>query len=141
MKSIIEVEQEIVEDFNWFETWPEKYQYIIELGQKLEAMPEKYKKEENKVKGCQSSVWIFPEQKQNGLYFHGDSDSVFVKGELALVLKVLQNRSIEEIIKAELKFLNHIGLKKHIAPTRANGLEAMIKQIKYYAIAHSAKNE
>ncbi|HNQ12626.1 MAG TPA: SufE family protein [Bacteroidia bacterium] len=141
MKSVAEIDREIVEDFELFDQWPDRYHYIIELGQKLDPMPPEYKVDQNKVKGCQSSVWIFPERKGERLFFHCDSDSVFVKGEIALLMKLLQNRTPDEILNAPIHFIEEIGLQKHIAPTRANGLVAIIKQVKYYALALSAKND
>jgi cysteine desulfuration protein SufE len=134
MKTIEETEKEIVDDFSLFDEWAEKYQYIIELGQKLPVMPAQFKLDENKVKGCQSSVWMHPEMKDGKIYFLADSDSVFVKGEIALLMKVLSGRMPEEIVNAELGFIDKIGLRQHIAQTRANGLAAMIKQMKLFAL-------
>ncbi len=132
-----ETEQEIIDDFALFESWEEKYQYIIELGQKLPALDEVYKTEEYKIKGCQSSVWLQGEEREGRLYFTADSDSTFVKGEIALLIQVLSGRTPAEILSAELGFIDAIGLRQHVAVTRANGLAAMIKQMKTYALAVS----
>lgn len=134
--SISEIEEEIIEDFKLFESWEEKYQYIIELGQKLPVLDEKYKTEENKIKGCQSSVWLNAYVKGGKIIFVADSDSTFVKGEIALLIKVLSEQSPEAIVNAELKFIDAIGLRQHIAVTRANGLANMIKQMKIFALAY-----
>src|SRR6185295_7557712 len=131
------VEKEIVDDFSLFDSWEEKYQYIIELGQQLPPLDAKYKIEENKIKGCQSSVWLNAYEKDGKIIFEADSDSTFVKGEIALLVRVLSNQPPEEIVNAELKFLDAIGLRQHIAVTRANGLANMIKQMKAYALAYS----
>lgn len=135
MKTIADTEQEIIDDFALFETWEERYQYIIELGQKLPALDAKYKTDAYKIKGCQSSVWLHGEEKDGHLFFFADSDSVFVKGEIALLISVLSGRKAEEILDAPLGFIDRIGLRQHIAVTRANGLAAMIRQMKTYALA------
>src|SRR6187551_2624676 len=136
--NIQDIENEIVEDFGLFDEWTEKYQYIIELGQSLPPLDEQYKTEENKIKGCQSSVWLNAYEKDGRIFFEADSDSTFVKGEIALLIRVLSNQPPEEIVNADLKFLDAIGLRQHIAVTRANGLSNMIKQMKAYALAYSA---
>jgi cysteine desulfuration protein SufE len=138
MSQIVNIESEIVEEFDLFDDWSSKYEYIIELGQKLPVLDEKYKIEENKIKGCQSSVWLNAFEKDGKIIFEAESDSTFVKGEIALLVRVLSNQAPEEIIKADLKFLDAIGLRQHIAVTRANGLANMIKQMKAYALAYSA---
>ncbi len=135
MKDVHETEQEIVEDFALFDDWEQKYQYIIELGQKLPPLDRKYMTDDFKIKGCQSSVWLHGEEKDGKLYFSADSDSTFVKGEIALLIKVLSGQSPENIIRAKLDFIDKIGLRQHIAVTRANGLASMIKQMKTYAVA------
>jgi len=137
---IVQIENEIVEEFELFDDWADKYQYIIELGQKLPALDEKYKIEENKIKGCQSSVWLNSFEKGGLIYFEADSDSTFVKGEIALLIRVLSGQKGEDIVKAELKFIDTIGLRQHIAVTRANGLASMIKQMKLYALAFQNKS-
>jgi len=142
MKSISEKESEIVEDFGLFDNWEEKYQYIIELGQKLPALEESYKTEENRIKGCQSSVWLHAFEKDGRIFFRADSDSTFVKGEIALLIGVLDGASPEDVISAPLGFIDQIGLRQHMAQTRANGLASMIKQMKLYAVGykHSPHN-
>ncbi len=139
MSSIAAREQEIVEDFELFSEWEEKYQYIIELGQKLKPLSAEYKTDEYKIKGCQSSVWIHALEKDDTIVFEADSDSVFVKGIIALLIQVLSGERPQEIIDAQLGFIEAIGLKQHLAQTRANGLAAMIKQMKIYALAFGAK--
>jgi cysteine desulfuration protein SufE len=136
MKSIAETEKEITEDFQLFDSWEEKYQYIIELGQKLEQLDAKFKTEENKIRGCQSSVWLQAYEEEGMVYFKADSDSTFVKGEIALLISVLSGRKPDEIVSAELGFIDAIGLRQHIAQTRANGLASMIKQMKLYALGY-----
>ncbi|MEO8086261.1 MAG: SufE family protein [Bacteroidota bacterium] len=132
------IEMEIIEEFELFDEWSTKYEYIIELGQKLPSLDSKYKIEENKIRGCQSSVWLNAYNEDGKIFFEADSDSTFVKGEIALLIRVLSDQEPEEIIKAELKFLEAIGLRQHIAVTRANGLANMIKQMKTYALAFSS---
>lgn len=136
MIGIEAIEEEIEGDFALFDDWADKYQYIIELGQKLPPLDEKYKVEENKIKGCQSSVWLNCYEKDGKVFFEADSDSTFVKGEIALLIKVLNGQRPQDIIKAELNFIDAIGLRQHIAVTRANGLANMIKQMKLFAVAH-----
>jgi cysteine desulfuration protein SufE len=140
MSSISQIETEIIEDFDLFDEWTEKYQYIIELGQNLPSLDEQYKTEENKIKGCQSSVWLNAYEKDGRIFFEADSDSTFVKGEIALLIKVLSNQKPEEIVKANLEFIDKIGLRQHIAVTRANGLASMIKQMKTYALGLQTVN-
>lgn len=137
--SIEQKEQEIVEEFELFDEWTEKYQYIIELGQKLPALDDKYKTEDNKIKGCQSNVWLHAYDKDDRIYFDADSDSTFVKGEIALLVRVLSGEPAEEIIKTQLGFIDQLGLRQHVAVTRANGLASMIKQMKLYALAYQSK--
>jgi cysteine desulfuration protein SufE len=122
-----EIEKEITEEFELFDEWSEKYEYIIEMGQKLPPLDLKYKTEENKIKGCQSSVWLHHYEKDGRIFFESDSDSVFVKGEIALLMRVLSGQKPADIVDAELKFIDEIGLRQHLAVTRANGLAAMIR--------------
>jgi len=139
MSSITQIENEIVEDFDLFDEWTEKYQYIIELGQKLPALDDKYKIEENKIKGCQSSVWLNSFEKDGKIFFEADSDSTFVKGEIALLIRALSGQKPEDIVKTDLTFIDKIGLRQHIAVSRANGLSNMIKQMKLYALGYQSK--
>ena len=137
---IATIEEEIAEEFAMFPDWQDKYQYIIDLGKDMKGLPESAQTEENKVRGCQSNVWLTA-QLQNGLlYFEGDSDALIVKGLVALVLRVLSGHSPDEILDAKLSFMDKTGLQGHLSPTRNNGLAAMIKQIRYYAIAYKAKS-
>jgi cysteine desulfuration protein SufE len=140
MRTIAEIENEIVDDFALFDTWEEKYQYIIEIGQKLKPLAAEFKVDENKIKGCQSSVWLTANENNGIIEFFADSDSVFVKGEIALLMEVLSGQPAEAIVNAELRFIDQIGLRSHMAQTRANGLAAMIKQMKLYAVGFQHKN-
>lgn len=140
-KSIEQIENEIVDEFSFFEDWSDKYQYLIELGQKLNGYPKDKMVEGNRIKGCMSSVWLIPEMRDGRVYFVSDSDSTIVKGLIALLIRVLSGQSPEDIISAKLEFIDKVGLRKHLAQTRANGLAAMVKQIKMYALAYKMKEE
>jgi cysteine desulfuration protein SufE len=140
MRTIAEIENEIVEDFALFDTWEEKYQYIIEIGQKLKPLAAEFKIDDNKIKGCQSSVWLTASENNGIIEFSADSDSVFVKGEIALLMEALSGQPAEAIVNTELGFIDQIGLRSHMAQTRANGLAAMIKQMKLYAVGFQHKN-
>lgn len=129
-KTIIEIEQEIIEDFSLFDNWEDKYEYVIDLGKKLPTLSEDYKTEEYKIKGCQSSVWIHSYFKDGKVYYEGDSDAVIVKGLVSLMIKVLSGHSPKDIVSAPLDFINATGLSSHLAQTRSNGLRSMIKQMK-----------
>jgi cysteine desulfuration protein SufE len=139
MKTVEQTEQEIISDFSLFDTWEEKYQYIIELGQQLPPLDDRYKDEAHKVKGCQSSVWLHCYRENGRLYFQADSDSLFVKGEIALLIRVLNGRTPEEILHAPLTFIDAIGLRQHLSMTRAHGLASMIRHMKEYA--HSLQQQ
>jgi cysteine desulfuration protein SufE len=139
VKSIHDIEQEIISDFELFDDWTEKYQYIIELGQKLPSLDAAYKTDDRKIKGCQSSVWLNAYEKDGRIHFDADSDSTFVKGEIALLIRVLSGQKPEDVVAAELGFIDAIGLRQHVAVTRANGLAAMIKQMKLYAIGYQSQ--
>lgn len=139
MSTISAIEHEIVEDFGLFDDWTEKYQYIIELGQQLKPLDAHYKTDDRRITGCQSSVWLHAYAKDGRIYFEADSDSTFVKGEIALLIKVLSGQSPEDIVKSELGFIDAIGLRQHMAATRANGLASMIKQMKLYAVGFQSK--
>lgn len=121
-------------DFELFDTWEEKYHYIIELGQKLPELDNCFKTDEYRIKGCQSSVWLHARYDNGLVYFDADSDSTFVKGEIALLIKVMSGRTPAEIQSSQLAFIDAIGLRQHMAATRANGLSAMIRQMKLYAL-------
>ena len=138
--SIEEREAEIIEAFSWLETWEEKYEYIIELGKNLPELEEKYKKEENIIKGCQSTVWLVAEFKDGKVFYQADSDAVIVKGLVSMLISVLSGREPDEILNARLDFIKEIGMMTHLAQTRSNGLVAMVKQIKNYALAYKSVN-
>ncbi|MED9962413.1 MAG: SufE family protein [Bacteroidales bacterium] len=138
--SIEEIEQEIIEEFSNFEDWMDKYSYIIEIGNTCPIIEEKEKTENNLIKGCQSRVWVSAKLDERGLMqITADSDAVITKGIITLLLRVFNNQKPEDIYSAELKFIDEIGLKSHLSPTRSNGLLSMIKQIKLYALAFSVK--
>ena len=135
--SIEEIQQEIIEEFSIYEDWMDKYSYLIELGNNLEALDPKDKNDQNLIKGCQSRVWLVAELKDGKIYFQGESDAVIVKGLVALLLRVVSGRTPKELIENDLHFIDDLGLKQHLSPTRANGLLAMVKQIRLYAVAYN----
>lgn len=138
--SIEEIEQEIIEEFSNFEDWMDKYSYIIEIGNTCPIIEEKEKTENNLIKGCQSRVWVSAKLDERGLMqITADSDAVITKGIITLLLRVFNNQKPQDVYSAELKFVDEIGLKSHLSPTRSNGLLSMIKQIKLYALAFSVK--
>jgi cysteine desulfuration protein SufE len=139
-KSILEIEQEIVEEFALFDSWDDKYEYIIDMGKKLKPLDDVYKKEENKIKGCQSTVWMVSEFKDDNVYFKAESDAVIVKGLVSMLIRVLSGHSPEEIINAKLEFIDRIGMKQHLAQTRSNGLLSMVKQMKLDATVYQAQS-
>lgn len=134
--SIEETEKEIVEEFELFGDWMEKYENIIDIGKSVPLIDPKYKDESHLVKGCQSQVWLHSEYKDGNIYFTADSDAIITKGLVALIIRVLSGHTPEEIMNAKLEFIDKIGLKEHLSPTRSNGLVSMIKQIKLDAQAH-----
>ncbi|MDF2479105.1 MAG: Fe-S metabolism protein SufE [Sphingobacterium sp.] len=133
--TINEIQNELIEDFAFFTDWMEKYEYIIQLGKEVPLINEQYKTEEYIIKGCQSKVWLYPEVKDGKVYFTADSDAIITKGLVSLMVKVLSGHTAKEIVDADLYFVDEIGLKEHLSPTRANGLLSMIKQMKLYALA------
>jgi cysteine desulfuration protein SufE len=135
--SMEEIQQEIIEEFSMYEDWMDKYAYLIELGNDLEALDAKDKNDQNIIKGCQSRVWLVAELKDGKVYFKGESDAVIVKGLVALLLRVVSGRTPKELLETELHFIDDLGLKQHLSPTRSNGLLAMVKQIRLYAVAYS----
>lgn len=137
--NLFERQEEIVSEFEMFDDWLGKYEHIIELGKELPTIDEKYKTEDYLVKGCQSRVWLHASMNDDKLLFRGDSDAIITKGLVALLVRVLSGLTPAEIIKAELNFLDSIGLKNHLSPTRSNGLLAMVKQMKLYALGFEAK--
>ena len=137
---IQEIQEEIKDEFSMFDDWEERYQYVIDLGNSLPLINEQFKTEENIIKGCQSKVWLHGEQKDGNVVFTADSDAILTKGIIAILIRVFSNQKPEDILEADTAFIDDIGLKEHLSPTRANGLVSMIKQIKKYALAFSAKN-
>ena len=135
MASIAEIENEIIEDFELFDDWEGKYDYLIGLGKDLPLIDIKYKTEEYIVRGCQSRVWLHAGNEKDKVFYTADSDAIITKGLVALMIKVLNGQKAEDIAKAELGFINKIGLKEHLSPTRSNGLSSMIRQMKLYALA------
>lgn len=139
-ESINEIQEEIISEFELFDDWMQKYEYIIDLGKSLPVIDEKYKTEDNLIKGCQSKVWLHADLKNGKIIFTADSDAIITKGLVGLMVRILSDHSPDEILNADLYFLDKIGLKEHLSPTRANGLLSMIKQMKMYAIAYKAKD-
>lgn len=139
MMSINQIQDEIIEEFEFFSDWMEKYEHIISFGKDLKGLDDHCKTSDNLVKGCQSQVWLIAESRDGILIFDADSDAVITRGLVGLLVKVLSNHSPEEITNADLYFIDRIGLKEHLSPNRSNGLVSMVKKMKLYAIAHSAK--
>ncbi|WMJ73058.1 SufE family protein [Cytophagaceae bacterium ABcell3] len=137
--SIADIENEIVEEFSFLDDWDDKYTYVIELGRKLEPFPEEHRKDENIIKGCQSRVWLHSYTENGKVYFKADSDAMIVKGLVYLLVRTLSGHAPDEIIKTDLSFLDKIGMKQHLSPTRSNGLLAMVKQMKLHALAYKSK--
>jgi cysteine desulfuration protein SufE len=138
-KTIPAIEEEIVEEFALFDSWDDKYEYIIDLGKKLPELDPKHKIDENKVRGCQSTVWLVADYKDGKLYYYADSDAVIVKGLISMLIRVLSGQKSDEIIAAPLDFIKRIGMTTHLAQTRSNGLLSMVKQMKNYALAYKLK--
>ena len=134
-----EKEDELIQEFEMFDDWMDKYNYIIELGKELPIIDPQYKTEEFLISGCQSQVWLHPEMRDGLLYFTADSDAIITKGIVYLLIKVLYGHTPQEILDNDLYYIDAIGLKNHLSPTRSNGLASMIKQIKLYALAYSTK--
>lgn len=139
MKTINEVQDEIVEEFSDFDDWMDKYQLLIDLGSEQEPIDEKYKTEQNLIDGCQSRVWLQADLKDGKVIFQAESDALIVKGIITLLIKVLSGHTPDEILNADLYFIEKIGLKEHLSPTRSNGLLAMVKQMRMYALAFKAQ--
>jgi cysteine desulfuration protein SufE len=138
--TIKEIQEEIVDEFSMFDDWMQRYEYIIDLGKNLPLIKEEFKTDENIIKGCQSKVWLQGEQHDDKIVFTADSDAILTKGIIAILIRVFSNQKAYEILEADMNFIDEIGLKEHLSPTRANGLVSMIKQIKMYALAFQAKN-
>ncbi len=139
MKSINELQDEVIAEFSDFDDWMDRYQMLIDLGNDLDALSDKYKTEQNLIDGCQSRVWLQCDDVDGRLVFTADSDALIVKGIIALLIQVLSGHTPREILDADLYFIDKIGLREHLSPTRSNGLLAMVKQIKAYALAYEAK--
>ncbi|WP_333875747.1 SufE family protein [Flavobacterium sp.] len=139
--TIREIQDEIVDEFSMFDDWMQRYEYIIELGKSLPLIDEQYKTEDNIIKGCQSKVWVHAEQQGDKVVFTADSDAILTKGIIAILIRVFSNQKASDILDANTDFIDEIGLKEHLSPTRANGLVSMIKKLKMYALAFKAKSE
>lgn len=140
MASINETQDEIIAEFSDFEDWMDRYQLLIDMGNEQEPLPEQYKTEQNLIEGCQSRVWLQADTTPEGtILFQAESDALIVKGIVALLIKVLSGHTPDEILAADLYFIDRIGLKEHLSPTRSNGLLAMVKQMRLYALAFKAK--
>ena len=138
--TISEIQAEIIDEFSLFDDWDERFQYLIDLGKTLPLIEEQFKLPENTIKGCQSNVWLHAENESGKLVFTADSDAIITKGIVALLLRTFSNQTPQAILDASTDFIDTIGLKAQLSPTRANGLVSMIKQIKMYALAYQAKN-
>jgi cysteine desulfuration protein SufE len=138
--TIIEIQDNIIEEFSLFEDWMDKYNLLIDLGKGLPVIDPKFKTKDYLIEGCQSKVWLYPEYDGKKIIFTADSDAIITRGIVALLIKVLSGRTPDEIIGTDLYFIDRIGLRQHLSPTRSNGLLAMVRQIKLYAMAFKAKN-
>lgn len=138
-KSINDIQDEIIDEFESFDDWLERYELIIDYGKGLKPMPEADKNDRNLIDGCQSKVWFTAEMQDGKLIYTGDSDAILVKGIVALLISVLSDQTPEEIVQADLYFIDRIGLREHLSPTRSNGVAAMLKQMKLYALAYQSK--
>lgn len=139
MSTIKEIQEEIVDEFSMYEDWMQRYEYMIELGKSLPLIDEKYKTDDNLIKGCQSKVWVHAEMNDEKIEFTADSDAIITKGIIAILIRAFSNQHPKDIIDADTGFIDEIGLKEHLSPTRANGLVSMIKQLKMYAVAYQTQ--
>lgn len=139
MSAINDVQDEIIEEFSSLNDWMDKYSYIIELGNAVEPLEEKYKTQDNIIDGCQSRVWLVADEDNGNIVFRADSDAIIVKGLISLLIRVLSGNTPQDILDSDLYFMKEIGLQEHLSPTRSNGLLAMIKQMRVYALAYKAK--
>tara|TARA_R100001369_G_C3325777_1_gene169747 strand:- start:6105 stop:6530 length:426 start_codon:yes stop_codon:yes gene_type:complete len=137
--TIQEIQNDLIDEFSMFDDWMERYEYMIELGKSLPLIDEELKTEDKLIKGCQSRVWLNAEIKDDKVVFTADSDAVITKGIIAILIRAFSNQKPEDIIEADTKFIDEIGLKEHLSPTRANGLVSMVKQLKLYAVAYQAQ--
>ncbi len=136
---IKDIEQQVINEFSLYEDWMDKYNYLIEMGKELPLIDEKYKVKNNLISGCQSRVWLHAEYKDGKIFFTADSDAVITKGIINILVRVMSGQPVEDVINADFAFIDQIGLKEHLSPTRSNGLMSMIKQIRFYAMAFKAK--
>ncbi|RRO20314.1 SufE family protein [Flavobacteriaceae bacterium 14752] len=139
MSDIKQIQEEIVDEFALFDDWMQRYEYMIELGKSLPLIDDQYKTDDYIIKGCQSKVWVHADMKDNKVVFTADSDAIITKGIIAILIRVFSNQKPKNIIEANTNFIDEIGLKEHLSPTRANGLVSMIKQLKMYALAYENK--
>jgi len=139
--SIKVIQEEIIEEFSMFDDWMERYEYLIELGKSLPAIKSEYQTDENLIRGCQSQVWLHAEINNDKIIYTAASDAILTKGIIGLLLRVFSSRTPQEILDADTDFIDKIGLKEHLSPTRANGLVSMVKQIKLYALAFQVKKQ
>ena len=137
--SIEDIQNEIIDEFSMFEDWEERYQYMIDLGKDLPLINDQFKTDSNIIKGCQSKVWVHAEMKEDKIDFTADSDAIITKGIIAILIRTFSNQNPKDIISANTDFIDKIGLKEHLSPTRANGLVSMVKQIKMYALAYQTQ--
>jgi cysteine desulfuration protein SufE len=137
--NIKDIQEEIVDEFSMFDDWMQRYEYIIDLGKNLPLIQEEFKTDDNLIKGCQSKVWLKGEQNEDKIVFTADSDAILTKGIIAILIRTFSNQTATDILNADMDFIDEIGLKEHLSPTRANGLVSMIKNIKMYALAFDAK--
>jgi len=139
MSDLKHIQDEIVDEFSMFDDWMQRYEYMIELGKALPLIEKEYKTDDNIIKGCQSKVWVHADMKDDKVIFTADSDAIITKGIIAILIRAFSNAKPKEIIEANTDFIDEIGLKEHLSPTRANGLVSMIKQLKMYALAYENK--
>ena len=139
-KTIEEIEKEIAEEFSLFDSWDDKYEYIIDLGKKLPALEDQHKIDTNRVRGCQSTVWLVADYRDGKVFYKAESDAIIVKGLISMLIRVLSGQSPDNIIQAKLNFIRQIGMTTHLAQTRSNGLLAMVRQMKNFALAYKIKN-
>ncbi len=137
--TITDIQNDIIDEFSMFDDWEERYQYMIDLGKDLPLINDQYKTDNNLIKGCQSKVWVHAEMQGDKLIFTADSDAIITKGIIAILIRVFSNQHPKDIINADTSFIDKIGLKEHLSPTRANGLVSMVKQLKMYAIAYQTQ--
>ena len=140
MASIQDIQQDIIDEFDMFEEWMGKYEHIIDLGKSLPLIEEQYKTEDNLIKGCQSRVWLHAQHKDGKVIYTADSDAIMTKGIVALLVRAFSEQKAQDIVEADTHFINQIGLKEQVSPTRANGLVSMVKQMKLYALAFQSQN-